>query len=206
MSTTRDRILDAAETIVVRDGVARLTLDAAATQAGLSKGGVLYHFGTRDALVSGMVERLVAAFDADLAEEVDRDAAAGGGSGGDGSGGPETGRYVRAYIRATVRPSQTPEDVRRERTSAAILAAMASEPELLAPLRASFDQWQQRLVDDGIDPVAATVARLAVDGLWLADVFGFAPLVEPMRSEVAAYLERLGQASLEVAQDDRPSR
>jgi AcrR family transcriptional regulator len=188
MSSTRDRILDAAETIVVRDGVARLTLDAAAAQAQLSKGGVLYHFRTRDALVSGMVERLVAAFDADLDDEVKQDA-----EGVLGPAGPVAGRHVRAYIRATVRPSRTPEDVRRERASAAILAAMASEPELLAPLRASFDGWQQRLVDDGIDPVAATVARLAVDGLWLADVFGFAPLVEPMRSDVAAYLERLGQ-------------
>jgi len=184
MTTTRDRILDAAESIVIRDGVARLTLEAAAAQAQLSKGGVLYHFRTRDALVSGMVERLVAAFDADLDDEVAAD---------DATGAAASGRYIRAYVRATVRPPRTEEDVRRERAGAAVLAAMASEPELLEPLRLSFDRWQLRLVSDGIDPVRATVARLAADGLWLVDLFGFAPLDEPLRAWVAAYLEDLAR-------------
>jgi AcrR family transcriptional regulator len=184
MATTRDRILDAAESIVIRDGVARLTLDAAAAESQLSKGGVLYHFGTRDALVSAMVARLVAAFDADLDEERIADDAAGSGT---------TGRYVRAYVRATVRPPRTAEDVRRERAGAAVLAAMASEPQLLEPLRTSFDRWQQRLITDGVDPVQATVARLAADGLWLGDLFGFAPLDEPLRSQVADFLTGLGR-------------
>ena len=53
----RRRILDAAEQVVLRDGVGHLTLEAAAAEAGLSKGGVLYHFPTRDALVAGMVDQ-----------------------------------------------------------------------------------------------------------------------------------------------------
>jgi AcrR family transcriptional regulator len=183
-TNTRDRILDACESIVIRDGVSRLTLDAAAAEAHLSKGGVLYHYGTRDALVSAMVERLVQAFDSELEDEAAADAA---------RSAPATGRYVRSYVRATVRPSRTPEDVRRERAGAAVLAAMACEPELLEPLRRSFDRWQERLVADGVDPVRATVARLAADGLWLVDLFGFAPLDEPLRTQVAAFLEDLGR-------------
>jgi AcrR family transcriptional regulator len=184
MTTTRDRILDAAESIVIRDGVARLTIDAAAAEAQLSKGGVLYHFGTRDALVSAMVERLVTVFDADLEAEAAAD---------DAAGSAPDGRYVRSYVRATVKPPRTEADVRRERAGAAVLAAMASEPQLLEPLRRSFDRWQLALVADGVDPVRATVARLAADGLWLVDLFGFAPLDEPLRSQVAAFLEDLGR-------------
>jgi AcrR family transcriptional regulator len=184
VTTTRDRILDAAESIVIRDGVARLTLDAAATEAQLSKGGVLYHFGTRDSLVSAMVERLTAAFDRDLDVAAAADQAA---------GEPTPGRYVRSYVRATVRPSETPEEVRRERAGAAVLAAMAAEPQLLEPLRQSFQRWHDRLVADEVDPVRATVARLAADGLWLVELFGFAPLDEPLRSQVAAYLTELGR-------------
>jgi AcrR family transcriptional regulator len=183
-ASTRDRILDAAESIVIRDGVARLTLEAAATEAQLSKGGVLYHFGTRDALVSSMVQRLVEGFDADLDAESAAD---------DVAGTAAAGRYVRSYVRATVRPALTAQDVRRERAGAAVLAAMAAEPQLLEPLRTSFDRWQQRLVADGVDPVRATVARLAADGMWLVELFGFAPLDEPLRGQVAAYLEELGQ-------------
>ena len=48
---------------MLRDGVARLTLEAAAAEAGLSKGGVLYHFPTRDALVAGMVSKIIEEFD-----------------------------------------------------------------------------------------------------------------------------------------------
>jgi AcrR family transcriptional regulator len=182
---TRDRILDAAENIVIRDGVVRLTIEASAAEAGLSKGGVLYHFRTRDALVLAMVERLVAAFDADLAEECAAD------SSGHAVGAP--GGYVRAYIRATVRPPRSSEDVRRERAGAAVLAAMASEPALLEPLRTSFDRWQARLVSDGVDPVRATVARLAADGLWFSDLFGFAAVPEPLRAQVAELLEELAR-------------
>jgi AcrR family transcriptional regulator len=183
-TNSRDRILDAAESIVIRDGVSRLTLDAAAAEAQLSKGGVLYHFGTRDALVSAMVERLVAAFDEDLAEEIAADEA---------GGSEPAGRYVRSYVSATIRPAETDEDLRRARAGAAVLAAMACEPQLLEPLRRSFDRWQQRLATDGVDPVRATVARLAADGIWLVELFGFAPLPEPLRSEVAAYLSELGR-------------
>jgi AcrR family transcriptional regulator len=179
---SHDRILDAAESIVIRDGVARLTLDAAAAEAQLSKGGVLYHFHTRDALVSAMVERLVAAFDDDLAQESASD-----------DEDDRAGRYVRAYVRATIRPAQTPQDIQRERAGAAVLAAMACEPQLLEPLRRSFDRWQERLATDGVDPIRATVARLAADGMWLGDLFGFAPLAEPLRSQVAAFLSDLGR-------------
>src|SRR5262245_38168897 len=50
-------LLDAAEAVVARDGIARLTLDAVAAEVGMSKGGVLHHFPTKDALVEAMVVR-----------------------------------------------------------------------------------------------------------------------------------------------------
>src|SRR5664279_3356208 len=66
-ATTKRRILDAAEQVVLRDGVGHLTLEAAAHEAGLSKGGVLYHFPTRDALVAAMVTRIIEQFEDDIA-------------------------------------------------------------------------------------------------------------------------------------------
>ena len=74
---------------MVRDGVARLTLEAAAAEAGLSKGGVLYHFPTRDALVAGMVVKIIEEFDRDIEAHLDGDAEC-------------PGAFTRAYIRATM--------------------------------------------------------------------------------------------------------
>lgn len=58
MATTRDRILDAFEALLVGQGSRAATLDAVADDAGVSKGGLLYHFPSRDDLVVGMLDRL----------------------------------------------------------------------------------------------------------------------------------------------------
>jgi len=173
---TKRRIVDAAEEVVLRDGVARLTLDAAAAEAGLSKGGVLYHFPARDALVAGMVGKIIEEFDRDIEGYLEQ--------------GEGPGRFSRAYIRATMAPTTTRPD-REDRLGAALIAAAAAEPALLEPLQVAADRWQARLEDDGLDPTVATVVRLACDGLWLCDLFGLAPPPAGRRAGVVVELDRL---------------
>ena len=85
---TRERILEAGYAVAGQSGVAAVTLDAVANRAGVSKGGLLYHFPSKEALVSGMVDGLCGTF-ADLA-----DAAA--------SADPvPAGRSARAYLAAS---------------------------------------------------------------------------------------------------------
>ncbi|KQP03961.1 TetR/AcrR family transcriptional regulator [Methylobacterium sp. Leaf93] len=50
-------ILDAAESLIRRAGTRTLTIDAVAAEAGLSKGGVLHHFSSKEALITAMAER-----------------------------------------------------------------------------------------------------------------------------------------------------
>ncbi len=175
---TKARILDAAEEVVLRDGVARLTLDAAAAEAGLSKGGILYHFPTRDALVAGMVTKIIEEFDRDIYDRLGEDE------------GP--GRFMRAYIGATMEPG-APHPERQDRLGAALIAAAAAQPELLEPLQQAADRWQQELEHDGLDPTTATVLRLACDGLWLCDLFGLAPPTASRRTKVGRALEQLAR-------------
>jgi AcrR family transcriptional regulator len=175
-SSTRERILEAAEDVVLTDGVSALTLDKAAARAGVSKGGVLYHFPHRAALVSAMVQRLAERFDAGLAAHRVDD-------------GP--GSLARAYVRECFAPPKGADEERTEHLGAAVLAAMACEPHLLEPLRRAFAGWQQDLAIDSRDPVRATVARLAADGLWLCELFGFAGLTPDLRERVQQELERL---------------
>jgi AcrR family transcriptional regulator len=58
MAGARDRVLDAYETLLIDHGAGAVTLDAVAAEAGVSKGGLLYHFASKDALVSGLLDRL----------------------------------------------------------------------------------------------------------------------------------------------------
>ncbi|WP_438352696.1 TetR/AcrR family transcriptional regulator [Microbacterium sp. CJ88] len=63
----REKVLDAFEAILVDDGARAATMDATAKAAGVSKGGLLYHFGSKDALAEGLIERLLALVDDDVA-------------------------------------------------------------------------------------------------------------------------------------------
>lgn len=58
MDVVHDRILDAAEGLILTRGVAGFTLDGVAQAAGVSKGGLLYHFRSKDSLISAMQRRM----------------------------------------------------------------------------------------------------------------------------------------------------
>lgn len=64
----RNKVLDAFETLLIDDGERAATLDATAQAAGVSKGGLLYHFASKDELVEGLLDRL----DGFAAEDLDR--------------------------------------------------------------------------------------------------------------------------------------
>lgn len=177
---TKRRIVDAAEEVVLRDGVGRLTLEAAAHQAGLSKGGVLYHFASRDALVAGMVERIIDEFDHDLEQAQGDD--------------HTPGAFTRAYLRSTLAPGGD-QRTREDRLGAALIAAAAAQPELIRPLQRAFHGWQARIEDDGLDPARATALRLAADGLWLSELFGLAIPSASLRARLGAELDRLAEPS-----------
>ena len=57
---TRDALLDAAKRVMQRVGAGHLTLDAVAKEAGVSKGGLLYHYPSKGDLLRGMLTARVA--------------------------------------------------------------------------------------------------------------------------------------------------
>jgi AcrR family transcriptional regulator len=151
----REALLDAAECVLFEHGTQALTLAAVAERAGVSKGGLLYHFPTKEALIKAMVTRVIDEFD-DLVAGHD-----------DGS----PGSYTRAYVEATFEVLAGNETRTRRRWSA--ITAAAADPELIAPLREAMARWHR--IDPGRepDPVASAVIRLAAEGLW--EVISHAP-------------------------------
>ncbi len=174
---TKAEVLKAAQQVVLRDGVASLTLEAVAREAGRSKGGLLYHFPTKEALIQGLIADLVARFDAEVERRVALDPVAG------------PGRWLRAFLAATAEEEDTDYAL-----GGGIFAAISQDLALLEPIRSAYRRWQDRAVADGLDPIVATVVRIAADGLWLSDMFAFAPLTEPTRRDVIAYLRSLASA------------
>ncbi|MAE95561.1 MAG: TetR family transcriptional regulator [Deltaproteobacteria bacterium] len=175
---SRERVLDAAEQRLLDHGPAGLVLDAVAEQAGVSKGGLLYHFPSKDALVAGLTERMLSGFD-----EVQEVAAAAEPS-------PE-GAWTRAYLRSTVTAKGEPADD-SARLMAGLLACMGGDAARLDSVRERFREWHGRIEKkDGIDPVAAIIVRLAADGLWLSSLLGLPSLSKGQRKKVLARLDAM---------------
>ena len=187
MRTART-IIDAATRIVRRDGVARLTLDAVAREAGLSKGGLLYHFPSKNALIAGMTAALLEDFEGEVRRR-------------SGADDQRTGRWLRAYVLATADDELRPDD-----ETAALIAAVATSPELMAPLQRRYELWQQQVEADGLPPAMATLVRLAADGLWLADLLGLAPPASDLRAEVVAAMLALTRADRDGVDPERRGR
>ena len=160
---TRDRLLDAAAKVVHRDGAQALTLDAVAKEAEVSKGGLLYHFKSKNELVNAMVERWMAEFQREI-DEADP-------------------HFARGYVKASAPAGN----------ELGMLAALVADPSLLVAVRRQYGIWQDRVERESRDPVDATVARLAADGLWLAELLGMGPPTGELRERVLQRLLELAE-------------
>jgi AcrR family transcriptional regulator len=163
---SREVILDAAELLVLDVGAAHLTFEAVAERAGVSKGGLIYHFPTKGALLAAMVSRLLQRFKAQQAEAA-----------GKLPEGPK--RDLAAYVAASFMDT---EEIRR--ISASLLAASANDPKLLDPIREYFREWFANLGACGLRFERAAVISLAVDGLWLLELLQLSPLDHTQRQSV----------------------
>lgn len=145
--SVRPRLLDAAAHRVVTSGLDGLTLEEVAADAGVSKGGLLYHFPTKAALVETLIADVLERFE----QAVD-----------DASRSEQRPRaWTRAYVDATFDA-----EVSRPALATALLASPDVGAELVAACAARFASWQQRLEQDGVAPGTAATIRFACDGWW----------------------------------------
>jgi AcrR family transcriptional regulator len=168
----RERILGAAYEVVRERGTVAMTLEAVAEAAAVSKGGLLYHFASKDDLLRAMVERLIR--DYDDAESAERDA----------DPNP-VGRSARAYVRAGT------QSLRDSDVWLALVAALGEGPSMIEPWREHCAGWTAVDRRENVDLVDAVVARLAADGLWLADVLGVHAFDPRLRTRVVERLQEL---------------
>lgn len=170
--TRKVEILNAASKIVSERGIFNLTLEAVAREAEVSKGGLLYHFPSKEALVEGMVEFLATNYQEKIDRLAEQDPL-------------ERGKWTRAFLNVTFNHGYPNKD-----WNAGLLAAKAVNPELLKPLHEAYQSWQSSIERDGLDPVDATVIRLATDGIWLSELFDFYQIEEEKKTAVYKRLHK----------------
>ncbi|GAA2990568.1 AcrR family transcriptional regulator [Microbacterium terrae] len=141
----REKVLDAFEAILIDDGERAATMDATARAAGVSKGGLLYHFGSKDALEEGVLERLRTLVADDLAEM---------------AASPEG--PIAYFLRTSVMQND-PLDRAILSTSRLAQAGRAGAGEALRGVR---EQWADALRPHAKDETALDLVMLVSDGLY----------------------------------------
>ncbi len=149
-------LLDHAARLAVEQGIAAVTVQAVADAAGVTKGGLLHHFPSKQALIDAVFADLLDALDRQLDTRIAAD--------------PDPrGAFTRAYLDSVF-------DMEPE-SNGAVWAALAISMLADPPLRRLWSDWvkarlERHRATDGTPALAAI--RFAADGIWLADLTGTA--------------------------------
>ncbi|WP_257166626.1 TetR/AcrR family transcriptional regulator [Bradyrhizobium sp. SRS-191] len=183
---SRKAALTAALTIIARDGPGRLTLDAIARESGLSKGGLMHQFPSKEAVLRALLEQQFSHFD-EFASKFRTEA-------GEAGGQSELATQI-AISRELIAQQYS--------VAQAMLGALAQEPSLLADARAKDAERLAEIRGEADDAELAVLRWAAARGLALMAMLRVSPL-EP------AELDRLFARLLDdrqwdrFAQDDSP--
>ncbi|MBR0810172.1 TetR family transcriptional regulator [Bradyrhizobium diazoefficiens] len=156
---SRNAALEAAIAIVARDGPGRLTLDAIARESGLSKGGVMHQFRTKEAVLKALLERQLAHFEEFSTRYMAKVSAT--------SANPHLATQLATIREAASSPNSA---------ALALVAVMVENPRLMALPREREAERMAAIKDEATDPDLAMLRWAGAMGLLLSSLFGMSPL------------------------------
>lgn len=177
VDTKKDDILRATSRIIHSENLTSMTLDRIAKESEISKGGLLYHFPNKNAIVQGLIEKGIHNYYETIEEHQKSDQ-------------DDSGKWSRAYLTCSFfEPKQT-----KELWLSGFLSALAFNRESLDLLEENFKVWQNRFENDGIDPIIAIIIKLVADGVWFLELFGFTHMTEKTKNDIYEKLMELTYA------------
>ncbi|MBL0372997.1 TetR family transcriptional regulator [Rhizobium sp. KVB221] len=148
----RRTLLDCAARLAVEKGLSGVTIQAVSDAAGVTKGGLMHHFPTKQTLVEAVFGDFLEQLDAEITALIARD-------------DEPKGSFTRAYIE-TVFTDHEANSIYKE-AWAALYATSITDP----ALRCLWSEWLrtrlERYSDTDHEP-HLEIARLAADGVWVA--------------------------------------
>ena len=172
--STRDRILAAARQIVEREGAGALTYEGLVQESGITRGGITYHFPTKEALLRGLLDDDFRQWDDAEAAHTPTDC------------DPDTAKLL-GFIRTL-----TAQDESHRRFLCGMLSAATLDPSLMDPCRQELGdrlgrkQWSER-------DLRLHLVHLAAEGLMWQELFQMYSMPGPARARLVALMEELAR-------------
>jgi len=152
----RRALLDQAARITLEQGLAKVTFQAVADAVGVTKGGVMHHFTTKNALVMEVFHDAMKKFELEVDAAMAKDPV-------------RFGSFTRAYINATI---SLGEKGQHEFNSQATLYALMLGDSELRDLWAEWANSQLKKHEETDNTETLCMVRLIADGIWLSDFSG----------------------------------
>lgn len=166
----RQKIIDASRAIVLERGAGALTFEEISQVSGVTRGGITYHFPTKQALLQGLVDNDVRQWKNVESENRPKDC-------------PEDAAELIGFIRA-----HTSEDPCRRRFVSGMLSAVTLDPPILDPAR-RFERERMEGIDWNEKNLKLQMLRFAAIGLFWSELFGCPDTPVEVRRKLVALLE-----------------
>ncbi|RJN32553.1 TetR/AcrR family transcriptional regulator [Nesterenkonia natronophila] len=173
----REAALEAAKRIVQREGVTALSYEAVAAEAALTKGGLLYHFPSREDLLLALHQYVADQWEQCMVREVGQDTVT----------GLDEDTRTAAYVRASQNPDR-----------AELLLTLEAATQNTAANQVwngVYQRWaaQEPTAAEDDEAVRRFIARLAADGLWFYESIADSELRPEVRARLVEEIIALGQ-------------
>lgn len=152
----RRALLDEAARITLEQGLPKVTFQAVADAVGVTKGGVMHHFATKDALILEVFYDAMVKFEAEVNAAMAKDPVS-------------YGSFTRAYIDATI---SLGEKGQAEFNSQATLYVLMLGDRMLRERWAEWSNEQLKKYAATDNSETLCMVRLVADGIWLSDFSG----------------------------------
>lgn len=169
-SQKRALIIQTAIQYIQENDLNSLTLDSVAGKAGISKGGLLYHFKTKDALLAAIAETIMDEIMQSYEELAQQEHGA--------------GRLTRAFILSSQK------DLAEGARLNIAIQIMQNEDSTISEV---YEQLLEDLLHDGIEASIVHLIRLTIDGLYYSKLLNIAPVSEEVAEKVFEQLYQMAR-------------
>lgn len=168
-SSNRDALLNALESILAEGGVHLVTLEEVAARAGVTKGGLIYHFKSKEALLVGLVERMYARLEARCAPP--------------GADPGSLKHFLIARIHYAFSLSEA-----EKRLMGSLLVASSTYPGVMGPVRRMYESGTEALARFRDSAGVGLSVWTTLDGFVLLEMLNIRRFTEQEKQQMQATL------------------
>ncbi|WP_321786642.1 TetR/AcrR family transcriptional regulator [Paraburkholderia sp. J94] len=156
---SRKKAIAAALAILTREGAGALTFDALSRESGISKGGLLHQFRTKNGVLEALLEHQLSEFHRIAADYLSKEGAK--------KAEPTLNAQIEIFREAVNQPNSV---------ARAMLAVMVESPDMLGRVRSSDDRVTKIIEDEARDEELALLRYFAASGMAFHTLIGLTEL------------------------------